>query len=114
MALARNLKASVEEGARAPVAMRFGLHTEALAPELPLQQISLDVLAEKYLQPGESNTNDIFQRVACALASVEQPSRRASCQQHFLENLRKGAVGAGRIMHAAGTSQQATLINCFV
>ncbi len=114
MALARNLKASVEEGARAPVAMRFGLHTEALVPELPPQQIALDVLAEKYLQPGESNTDDIFQRVAAALAAVEQPSRRMYCQQRFLENLRMGAVGAGRIMHAAGTSQQATLINCFV
>jgi ribonucleoside-diphosphate reductase alpha chain len=32
----------------------------------------------------------------------------------FLENLHAGAIGAGRIMSAAGTSIQATLINCFV
>ena len=32
----------------------------------------------------------------------------------FLANLRAGAIGAGRIMSAAGTDIQATLINCFV
>lgn len=32
----------------------------------------------------------------------------------FLENLHAGAIGAGRIMSAAGTDIQATLINCFV
>ena len=31
-----------------------------------------------------------------------------------MHNLRDGAIGAGRIMSAAGTSIQATLINCFV
>jgi ribonucleoside-diphosphate reductase alpha chain len=32
----------------------------------------------------------------------------------FLANLHAGAIGAGRIMSAAGTDIQATLINCFV
>jgi ribonucleoside-diphosphate reductase alpha chain len=34
--------------------------------------------------------------------------------QKFLDNLHAGAIGAGRIMSAAGTDIQATLINCFV
>ena len=32
----------------------------------------------------------------------------------FLKNFRDGAIGAGRIMHAAGTALESTLINCFV
>ena len=32
----------------------------------------------------------------------------------FRRNLEAGAIGAGRIMSAAGASIQATLINCFV
>ncbi len=39
---------------------------------------------------------------------------RAEWEQKFLDNLHAGAIGAGRIMSAAGTDIQATLINCFV
>ncbi len=81
---------------------------------LPPQAISQDVLREKYLKPGESSAQDIFQRVARALASVEPPDSRDRHEALFLANLRAGAIGAGRIMSAAGTSIQATLINCFV
>ena len=35
-------------------------------------------------------------------------------ESRFLANLQAGAIGAGRIMSAAGTTLQATLINCFV
>ena len=78
------------------------------------QPISLDVLKEKYLKPGESGLEDLYRRVARALASVEPEAERARHEALFLENLQAGAIGAGRIMSAAGTAIQATLINCFV
>lgn len=78
------------------------------------QPISLDVLHEKYLKPGETGLEDLLRRVARALASVEKPDIRAEWEQRFLDNLHAGAIGAGRIMSAAGTEIQATLINCFV
>ena len=82
--------------------------------EIVIQPISHDVLAEKYLKPGETGIEDLFARVARALASVEQEADRKKYEAIFLENLYAGAIGAGRIMSAAGTSIQATLINCFV
>ncbi len=78
------------------------------------QPISQDVLAEKYLKPGETGVEDLYRRVARALASVENEAERAKWEQTFLDNLHAGAIGAGRIMSAAGTDIQATLINCFV
>ena len=79
-----------------------------------LQRISQDVLAEKYLKAGETCADDVYRRVARALASAEAPEQQAHYEALFLDNLRAGAIGAGRIMSAAGTSIQATLINCFV
>ncbi|MDA8522712.1 adenosylcobalamin-dependent ribonucleoside-diphosphate reductase [Acidovorax sp. NCPPB 4044] len=84
------------------------------APSLPEQPISLDVLREKYLKPGETDAETLYRRVARALASVEVPELRDGIEARFLDNLRAGAIGAGRIMSAAGTDIQATLINCFV
>lgn len=78
------------------------------------QPISQDVLAEKYLKAGETCADDVYRRVARALASAEAPEQQAHYEALFLGNLRAGAIGAGRIMSAAGTSIQATLINCFV
>jgi ribonucleoside-diphosphate reductase alpha chain len=83
---------------------------DVLAP----QAISLDVLREKYLKAGEDSAGDVYRRVARALASVEPPADRERHEALFLDNLRAGAIGAGRIMSAAGTAIQATLINCFV
>ncbi len=85
-----------------------------LRPTTSLQPISLDVLREKYLKPGETMADELYQRVARALASVEKPELRAKYEALFLANLKAGAIGAGRIMSAAGTDIQATLINCFV
>ncbi|MBP6599691.1 MAG: adenosylcobalamin-dependent ribonucleoside-diphosphate reductase, partial [Giesbergeria sp.] len=79
-----------------------------------IQPISLDVLHEKYLKAGESGIDDLFARVARALASAEPEKLRAKYEALFLANLHAGAIGAGRIMSAAGTDIQATLINCFV
>ena len=81
---------------------------------LPVQAITRDVLQEKYLKPGETSELDLFARVAGALASVEPDAQRAGWQALFYENLCAGAIGAGRIMSAAGTTLEATLINCFV
>jgi len=78
------------------------------------QPISLDVLKEKYLKAGETSAEDLFRRVARSLASVEKPELREQYEALFLANLHAGAIGAGRIMSAAGTDIQATLINCFV
>jgi ribonucleoside-diphosphate reductase alpha chain len=78
------------------------------------QPITLDVLKEKYLKEGETSADDIYRRVARALASVEPEADRVLWEQRFFDNLQAGAIGAGRIMSAAGTSIQATLINCFV
>ncbi|MGC8507769.1 MAG: adenosylcobalamin-dependent ribonucleoside-diphosphate reductase [Thiomonas sp.] len=76
------------------------------------QEISLDVLAEKYAKDGERSIADIHARVARALAAEEaDPARSAAL---FLQALENGFVPAGRIMSAAGTDIQATLINCFV
>lgn len=85
-----------------------------LAPSLSTQPISMDVLTEKYFKAGERDVEDLYRRVARALASVESEDIREAMQARFLDNLRAGAIGAGRIMSAAGTDIQATLINCFV
>ena len=82
--------------------------------QLPAQSISDDVLQEKYFKPGEHSLEQLYGRVARALASVEKPELRAEWESRFLANLHAGAIGAGRIMSAAGTDIQATLINCFV
>ena len=79
-----------------------------------VQPISRDVLGEKYLKAGETDVEQLYQRVARALAGAEKPELRAEWEQKFLANLRAGAIGAGRIMSAGGTDIQATLINCFV
>lgn len=83
-------------------------------PRAITQPISHDVLMEKYLKPGEAGVDDLYHRVARALASVERTEDQSRLEAIFLGNLYAGAIGAGRIMSAAGTSIQATLINCFV
>jgi ribonucleoside-diphosphate reductase alpha chain len=83
---------------------------ELLAP----QTISTDVLLEKYAKQGEQSVGEIYARVAKGLAQAEAPKRREYFAQAFLDNMKAGAIGAGRIMSAAGTDIQATLINCFV
>jgi ribonucleoside-diphosphate reductase alpha chain len=83
-------------------------------PALPAQPISQDVLAEKYFKSGESTVDQLYARVAHALASVEAAPLQEAWRAKFLANLEAGAIGAGRIMSAAGTELEATLINCFV
>ncbi|RYU61406.1 adenosylcobalamin-dependent ribonucleoside-diphosphate reductase [Methylolobus aquaticus] len=79
-----------------------------------LQPISRDVLLEKYAKPGETSAEDVFARVARAIASVEPEAGRGAFEEKFLSALRQGFIPAGRILSAAGTDIEATLINCFV
>lgn len=78
------------------------------------QPISEDVLIEKYAKVNENTAEVIFNRVAKGLASVESSELKSSMELVFLENMKSGAIGAGRIMSSAGTNIEATLINCFV
>ncbi|TAJ22688.1 MAG: adenosylcobalamin-dependent ribonucleoside-diphosphate reductase, partial [Rugosibacter sp.] len=82
---------------------------------LPLpQEISGEVLIEKYAKGNERTVHDVRARVARALAGVETEDKRAHWEARFLEAQENGFVPAGRINSAAGTDLCATLINCFV
>ncbi|NTV93962.1 MAG: ribonucleoside-diphosphate reductase, adenosylcobalamin-dependent [Thiobacillus sp.] len=87
---------------------------EALFPELAEQDISTEVLLEKYAKGTEKNVTDVRMRVARALAAVEDKKARAVWERRFFEAMEAGFIPGGRINSAAGTELQATLINCFV
>jgi ribonucleoside-diphosphate reductase alpha chain len=78
------------------------------------QEISTEVLLEKYAEPGETSVQDVRRRVARGLAQVEKPGQRAHWEEAFFQAQENGFVPAGRINSAAGLDIQATLINCFV
>jgi ribonucleoside-diphosphate reductase alpha chain len=78
------------------------------------QEISLDVLLEKYAKGDEATIHDVQVRVAKALATVEAPDYQAYYEEKFLWAQKNGFVPAGRINSAAGMDLHATLINCFV
>ncbi|WP_265950204.1 adenosylcobalamin-dependent ribonucleoside-diphosphate reductase [Dechloromonas sp. A34] len=78
------------------------------------QEISGEVLIEKYAKGKETSVHDVRKRVAWALAQVEQEKDRAHWENRFLWAQENGFIPAGRINSAAGTDLQATLINCFV
>ncbi len=78
------------------------------------QEISGEVLIEKYAKGGERNLEEVRRRVARALAAVEPEDKRANWEAKFYEAQEMGFVPAGRINSAAGTTLSATLINCFV
>jgi ribonucleoside-diphosphate reductase alpha chain len=79
---------------------------------LPPQQVTLDVLLEKYAKGDERTVEDVQRRVARALAAVERDAAR--WEPAFYEALANGFIPGGRVNSAAGTTLQATLINCFV
>ncbi|MGH8663757.1 MAG: adenosylcobalamin-dependent ribonucleoside-diphosphate reductase [Burkholderiales bacterium] len=80
--------------------------------DLPPQQVSLDVLLEKYAKGDERSVEDVRRRVARALAAVERDPGR--WEPVFYDTLANGFIPGGRVNSAAGTELQATLINCFV
>src|SRR5471030_3171124 len=81
---------------------------------LPDQAISREVLLEKYAKGSETSINEVRARIAHALAAVEPEDKRSVWEKRFLQAIEAGFIPAGRIMSAAGTNLQATLINCFV
>nr|MBL8410629.1 adenosylcobalamin-dependent ribonucleoside-diphosphate reductase [Dechloromonas sp.] len=100
-----------------PVAEQLSLTDIPAPPQFaPLQEqeISGEVLIEKYAKGKETNVHDVRKRVAWALAQVEQEKDRAHWEGKFLWAQENGFIPAGRINSAAGTNLQATLINCFV
>ena len=48
------------------------------------QEVSLDVLREKYAKGEETGIHDVRRRVARALAALEPEARRAELEQRFL------------------------------
>jgi ribonucleoside-diphosphate reductase alpha chain len=106
-----------EERNMSPVSEQLSLTDIPAAPQfapLPEQEISGEVLIEKYAKGKETNVHDVRRRVAYALAQVEQEKERAHWEARFLWAQENGFIPAGRINSAAGTDLQATLINCFV
>lgn len=83
-------------------------------PGMAAQSISLDVLAEKYLRPGESGLRCVRRRVACALAAVEPAGQQENWAIRFLWALENGFIPAGRVLAAAGTDLPSTWLNTFV
>ena len=81
---------------------------------LPPQEVSLDVLREKYAKGDETSVADVRRRVATALAALETLERRAEFTERFLWAQEQGFIPGGRINSAAGLNIKATLINCFV
>src|SRR5664279_2741097 len=81
---------------------------------LPAQDISAEVLLEKYAKGEERSVDSVHQRVARALAQAEPVELRGHWEARFIEALQNGFLPAGRIQSAAGTDLAATLINCFV
>ncbi|MCZ4305299.1 adenosylcobalamin-dependent ribonucleoside-diphosphate reductase [Zoogloeaceae bacterium G21618-S1] len=84
------------------------------ASTLVAQEISGEVLIEKYAKGDEQSVEAVRRRVARALASIETEEKRSHWEAKFYEAQEKGFIPAGRINSAAGTNLQATLINCFV
>ncbi len=79
---------------------------------IPDQQVSIDVLLEKYAKGGEKTVDEVRKRVAKALAAIEKDP--AHWENEFFHALRGGFIPGGRVNSAAGTELKATLINCFV
>lgn len=79
------------------------------------QPISTDVRLTKYCKNQETTEDEIFQRVSVAAAGAEKTAKlRKQWAGTFYQNMKNGAIGAGRIMSVAGTDINATSINCFV
>ncbi len=86
------------------------LQPESIAMEP--QEISIEVLQEKYAKNGEKTIPAVRRRVAKALAAQEKDPE--AWEEIFFQNQENGFVPGGRINSAAGMNLHATLINCFV
>jgi ribonucleoside-diphosphate reductase alpha chain len=91
--------------------------------QIPFQEASLDIWDKKYRlsakdgRPVDKSMDDTWQRVARALAAVEEDELREQWYERFLWALRKGAIPAGRILSNAGALEHkpaTSTINCTV
>jgi ribonucleoside-diphosphate reductase alpha chain len=90
---------------------------------IPFQEASLDIWDKKYRltsksgEPIDRSMDETYQRVARALADVEQEPSRQSWYERFLWALRRGAIPAGRVTSNAGAWEHkpaTSTINCTV
>ena len=76
--------------------------------DIPFQDASVDIWDKKYrlkTKDGEDvdkNMDETYQRVAQAIAEVEDEDKRLEWHEKFLWALRHGAIPAGRIISNAG------------
>ncbi len=91
--------------------------------ELPLQEASWSIWDTKYRlksksgQPVDRDVQGTFERVAEALANIEDPIKREYWYERFVWALQRGATPAGRIMSNAGAEAHkpaTSTINCTV
>ena len=91
--------------------------------DIPYQDASVDIWDKKYrlkTKEGDSVDKDMdetYQRVAQALAEVEEEDKRIEWYDQFLWALRHGAIPAGRIISNAGALEHkpaTSTINCTV
>ena len=87
------------------------------------QAASVDIWDKKYRlkdfsgNPIDTDIDTTFQRVASALAGVEEDNKQEEWTEKFLWALRSGAIPAGRIMSNAGAEDYkpaTSTINCTV
>ncbi len=91
--------------------------------EVTFQDASIDIWDKKYRlkdkngKPVDTDMDSTYQRVAVALAEVEEESIREHWYERFLWALRHGAIPAGRITSNAGAQEHkpaTSTINCTV
>jgi len=91
--------------------------------DLEHQTASLDIWDKKYRLKDETgdaidqDMDDTFERVATALAGVEETDQQEEWAEKFLWALRSGAIPAGRIISNAGAEKYkpaTSTINCTV
>nr|WP_307719456.1 adenosylcobalamin-dependent ribonucleoside-diphosphate reductase [Massilia cavernae] len=81
---------------------------------LPAQEVTVDVLCEKYAKGSENTVGAVQARVARSLAQHESAELRDTMEENFLWAQLHGFIPAGRINSAVGMGMKATLMNCFV
>ena len=95
---------------------------QLIAP-IEMQPASVDIWETKYQlktksgDPVDGSIQGTYERVAVALASVENKTNRKKIQDEFVWALENGAIPAGRIMSNAGAEKHkpaTSTINCTV
>jgi ribonucleoside-diphosphate reductase alpha chain len=91
--------------------------------DLPLQDASRSIWDTKYRlktkagEPVDQSIQGTYERVARALAEVEEPAKREYWYERFVWALQRGAIPAGRIISNAGAEAHkpaTSTINCTV